>query len=146
MGERTAEQTGGGAAEGDDVPGAAPVAAPHDRRSEPRLRVTIDATVRRLGRSDEAETTSTVDVSHGGARLVAPTPLAIGDVVELGVRMSHGIELSLQGLVVQLSDLDGHHAHVAFDSLSATAAELLTELLREHAADQDDPGSRDDPG
>jgi hypothetical protein len=109
-----------------------------DRRQEPRFRVTLDASFRRLGRDDSEADTTTVDVSHGGARITAPAQVSIGDVIQLAIRMPHGIELTLQGLVVQLSDADGHHAHVAFDSLSAFAAELLTELLDEQASQQAD--------
>ncbi len=129
-----------------DTPGDASASAPPDRRREPRVRVELDATIRRLGHSDPESTTSTIDVSHGGARIAAPAPLAVGDVLELGVRMSHGIELTLQGLVVQISDAGGHHAHVAFDSLSTTAAELLTELLSEQSAEQAANGLDPTPG
>ena len=113
-----------------------------ERRQSPRFQVTLDATCRRLGRDVESDT-ATVDVSHGGARISAPAQVSIGDVIQLVVQMPHGIELTLQGLVVQLSDSDPQpHAHIAFDSLSAAAADLLTELLKEQAdqqaADADD--------
>ena len=132
------ETTGG--ASGAETHGA-PDHQSHDgqtveRRQAPRFRVTLDATCRRLGRDGEADT-ATVDVSHGGARIAAPAQVSVGDVIQLVVQMPHGIELTLQGLVVQLSDSDaGPHAHVAFDSLSAAAADLLTELLKEHAEQQ----------
>jgi hypothetical protein len=116
-----------------------------DRRRTPRLRVTLDARCTRLGRTDQPDETTTVDVSQGGARIAAPTQLSIGDVVQLVVDTSHGIELTLQGLVVQLShdgDDAGHHAHVAFDSLSAAAADLLTDLLAEQVERQ---AARDEP-
>lgn len=106
-----------------------------ERRQSPRFRVTLDASYRRLGHDDE-DRTRTVDVSHGGARIVAPSQMSVGDVLQLVVQMPHGIELTLQGLVVQISDTEGQHAHVAFDSLSAAAADLLTELLQEQAERQ----------
>jgi hypothetical protein len=108
-----------------------------ERRQAPRFRVTLDARWRRLGRGDDEVDSATVDVSHGGARISAPAQISIGDVIQLTVQMPHGIELTLQGLVVQLSDTDaGHQAHVAFDSLSSAAADLLTELLDEHSDQQ----------
>ena len=122
--------------ERDDSVGADPDAegAVVERRQAPRIKVTLDARCRRLGRPGEGDETTTVDVSHGGARITAPTQLNVGDVIQLAVQMPHGIELTLQGLVVQLSDgADRSHAHVAFDSLSTAAADLLTELLEEQA-------------
>jgi hypothetical protein len=113
-----------------------------ERRQAPRIQVTLDARCRRLGRPGEGEETTTVDVSHGGARIGAPAQINVGDVIQLAVQMPHGIELTLQGLVVQLSSTaDDHHAHVAFDSLSTAAADLLTEMLREHAEWQEAEGS-----
>jgi hypothetical protein len=105
-----------------------------ERREAPRIEVTLDARCRRLGRPGDGDETATVDVSHGGARIAAPAQLNVGDVIQLAVQMPHGIELTLQGLVVQLSGSGAeHHAHVAFDSLSTAAADLLTELLQEQA-------------
>lgn len=128
------ETTGG--ASGAEAQGAPDGGQTVERRQAPRFRVTLDATCRRLGRDDEADT-ATVDVSHGGARITAPAQVSVGDVIQLVVQMPHGIELTLQGLVVQLSGSDaGPHAHVAFDSLSAAAADLLTELLEEHTESQ----------
>ncbi len=107
---------------------------PIERRQTPRLRVTLDARLRRLGRSSDDGETTTIDVSQGGARVHAPAQIGVGDVVELTIGTPHGIEVALQGLVVSLSDDAGsHHAHVAFDSLSASAADLLTEMLKEQA-------------
>lgn len=104
-----------------------------DRRRTPRIVVSLDAQYRRLGRDASEVEATTVDVSHGGARITAPVEVSVGDVLQLTVAMPHGIELTLQGLVVQLSDAErSHHAHVAFDSLSTVAADLLTELLDEH--------------
>lgn len=102
-----------------------------ERRQSPRIRIALDAQYKRLGRAADPASTTTVDVSHGGARITAPTQLAVGDVLELTVSLPPGIELTLQGLVVQLSDDNDHrqHAHVAFDSLSTVAADLLTELI-----------------
>ncbi|MFP3905475.1 MAG: PilZ domain-containing protein [Acidimicrobiales bacterium] len=107
-----------------------------ERRQSPRFRVTLDASYRRLGHDDADDQTRTIDVSHGGARIAAPSTMSVGDVLQLVVQMPHGIELTLQGLVVQISDTEGQHAHVAFDSLSAAAADLLTELLQEQAERQ----------
>ncbi len=104
-----------------------------ERRQSPRIKVTLDAKYRRLGRDGDPSNATTVDVSHGGARVTAPSQVAIGDVLQLTVVMPQGIELTLQGLVVQLSeDEQRHHAHVAFDALSTAAADLLTELLDHH--------------
>ena len=101
-----------------------------ERRQSPRIKVSLDAECKRLGHESEARAAATVDVSHGGARITAAAHLAVGDVLELTVAVPHGIELTLQGLVVQLTDTnDQHHAHVAFDSLSTVAADLLTEML-----------------
>jgi hypothetical protein len=118
----------------DDSVGTDAAGAVVERRGAPRIKVTLDARCRRLGRPGEGDETTTVDVSHGGARITAPNQLGVGDVIQLAVQMPHGIELMLQGLVVQLSDdVDDAHAHVAFDSLSTAAADLLTELLDEQA-------------
>jgi hypothetical protein len=112
-----------------------------ERRGSPRLRVTLPATIHRLGHGDAPKTVNTIDVSHGGTRLVADQAIAVGDVLEISVEMPHGLELTLQGLVVQLTDAEGvRHAHLAFDSLSAAAADLLTDLLFE----QIDPQAADE--
>jgi hypothetical protein len=103
-----------------------------ERRRSPRLRATLPATLHRLGHGDDPKKVTTIDVSQGGARLVADQAICVGDVLQISVKMPHGLELTLQGLVVQLTDAEGaHHAHVAFDSLSAAAADLLTDLLNE---------------
>lgn len=112
--------------------GSAPPQVAVDRRQSPRIKVTLDAKYRRLGRDGDPASTATVDVSHGGARITAPSQVSVGDVLQLTVALPQGIELTLQGLVVQLSDADQQpHAHVAFDSLSTAAADLLTEILDE---------------
>lgn len=104
-----------------------------ERRQSPRIKIALDAQCRRLGRDEQPVATTTIDVSHGGARITAPREVSVGDVVELTVAMPHSLELTLQGLVVHLSDQIPHHeqrhAHLAFDSLSAAAADLLTEAL-----------------
>ena len=129
-GHQTDEQSNNQAS--DPSGGAAPQVEA-DRRQSPRIKVTLDATYKRLGRDADPASAATVDVSHGGARITAPRQVAVGDVIQLTVAMPHGIELTLQGLVVQLSNSDAsHHAHVAFDSLSTAAADLLTEILDEH--------------
>lgn len=106
-----------------------------ERRQAPRTAATLEARCRRLGRPSDEAVTTTVDISSGGVRLRAPAQLSVGDVVELEIQAPHGIEVALQGLVVQLTG-EGRerHAHVAFDSLSASAADLLTELLEVEAA------------
>jgi hypothetical protein len=105
-----------------------------ERRRSPRIAANLDAQYRRLGRDTTTAEVATVDVSHGGVRITASTQMAVGDVLQLVVEMPQGIELTLQGLVVQLTSSDNqHHAHVAFDSLSTAAADLLTELLDERA-------------
>ena len=117
-----------------------------ERRRSPRIAARLDAQYRRLGRDTNPAEAATVDVSHGGVRLTASTQMAVGDVIQLVVEMPQGIELTLQGLVVQLTSSDNqHHAHVAFDTLSTAAADLLTELLDEHAEQAEHDAAADLP-
>lgn len=135
MDEREQAERGAGSSEPDVDSEASAV----ERRRDARYPVTLEATCQRMGHHGATVDTATVDLSHRGARIVAPAGTAVGDVVQVTVPMPDGIELTLQGLVVQISHTAGHHAHLAFDSQSITAAGLLLALVLGPGLDADGP-------
>ena len=70
-----------------------------ERRRHPRTEVELSVTVEKIGGRSVSGAGSTIDLSEGGARLLGPAALAVGDVVLVTLT---GADLSVeqQGLVV----------------------------------------------
>jgi c-di-GMP-binding flagellar brake protein YcgR len=109
---------------------------PVQRRRERRVPVRFAVHCRRLGRGGFDEVVQTVDLSTGGAGIVAGAALVVGDVVMLTVEAGNGDEVSCKGLVVATSPSPRYrrqrHAHIAFSTLSDTTRERLTRIIDLH--------------
>lgn len=101
-----------------------------ERRRHRRLPVRTTVRCRRLGPGGYDEEVRSLDLSAGGALLVADDRLAAGDVLELDLEIG-GIAVSLRGLVVHTrpAEGDGRYVHVAFTGLSGERPESLARLL-----------------
>lgn len=95
---------------------------------------------RRLGRGGFDEIVESLDLSPGGALLLADRRLGVGDVLRLEFVVDD-LTLAVQGMVVGVRDapFKGMHArfvHVAFTSLNAERLDALARVL--DAWDTDD--------
>ena len=70
-----------------------------DRRQHDRTEVALDATVERVAGRPLAGPASTIDVSEGGARLLGPVALTVGDVVRVSIRRGD-LTVERQALIV----------------------------------------------
>lgn len=70
-----------------------------ERRRHPRTEVELSVTVEKIGGRAISGAGSTIDISEGGARLVGPAALVVGDVVRVTLTGSD-VSVEQQGLVV----------------------------------------------
>ena len=78
-----------------------------ERRSHPRQEVRTAVRCRRLGRSGFDEAVESLDLSPGGALLLADRRLGVGDVLRLEFHVddsSDDISVAVQGMVVGVRD------------------------------------------
>jgi hypothetical protein len=100
-----------------------------DRRRHERVPVALDATLTRVGGRGYVEPVQTVDLSEGGAGILATETFNVGDVVVLSVG-SQGMSVDYQGLVVgRRGQDDGQLLNLAFKTLPAEAVKALERLL-----------------
>lgn len=108
--------------------------AVEERRRHRRLAVRTNLRCRRLGRGGYDEVVGSIDISLGGALLMADDRVDVGDVVALEFPVVN-LTLGLRGLVVSVRPTvgsDGPHAryvHVAFTGLSPERLDSLCHLI-----------------
>lgn len=107
------------------------------RRQHRRTPVAMSLECRRLADSDRSRfDVTTVDLSEGGVRLVAPPGLVVGDVVMLTV-VEHADTVAYRGLVVDVRpdpDEGPSEVRVAFSGFNAAMESALGKLLGRAAA------------
>ena len=101
-----------------------------ERRQYERVDVALPATVERLGNRPVAISASTVDLSKGGACLVAPDRFAVGDVLRMSIG-SGELAVEHQGLVVGHQPRGGDTAilNVAFKTPNEQDLAKLQQLI-----------------
>ena len=104
-----------------------------ERRRHTRVPVEARMHCRRLGLRGFDEDVTAVDLSVGGAHLIADRRLGVGDVVVLDVDVDD-LALSVRGLVVSVRAVSGgvgeaRHVHVAFTGLSPERLTALGDLV-----------------
>jgi hypothetical protein len=108
--------------------------AVEERRRHRRVAVNTSLRCRRLGRGGYDEVVSSVDVSLGGALVLADDRVDVGDVVVLDLPLDD-LTIGLRGLVVTVRPavgVDGPRArfvHVAFTGLSPERLDVLCRYL-----------------
>ena len=110
-----------------------------ERRQHERVPVELQATLTRVGGRGYSQDVRTVDLSEGGAGIVAPDGFNVGDVVILTVG-SVDVEIGYQGLVVGRREdaptEDGQVLNIAFKTMRDEMLRSLQALLARHGAPQ----------
>lgn len=90
----------------------------------------LAATLTRVGGRAQVETVDTVDISEGGAGVVAPNRFNVGDVVVLSVE-SGGVSVEHQGLVVgsRPAGRSRRTVNIAFKTMSDQTLRALRQLV-----------------
>jgi hypothetical protein len=101
-----------------------------ERRQHDRSAVELAATIERISGRPLSGPATTVDLSLGGARVVAPGGFGVGDVVRLALT-SGDLSIEHQALVVGRQDESRSSVtlNLAFKSLDDRSAEVLRRVL-----------------
>ncbi|HVM10480.1 MAG TPA: PilZ domain-containing protein [Acidimicrobiales bacterium] len=101
-----------------------------ERRQHDRTAVELAATIERISGRPLTGSATTVDLSLGGARLVAPAGFGVGDVVKVALA-SGDVSIEHQALVVGRQEATRSTAtlNLAFKSLDDRSAEVLRRVL-----------------
>jgi hypothetical protein len=108
-----------------------------DRRRHPRVPVRLTATLARIGTLAHVEEVDTVDLSEGGAGIMASDRFQVGDVVVLTVG-SEDVDIGYQGLVVGRHPADEETGrgrqllNIAFKTMRDDTLRSLQRLLQTH--------------
>lgn len=113
----------------------------HERRAHPRVDASFSIHLRRLGtgsRPQPSDVVRVVDLSLGGARVVAPSWVHVGDVVQIVVD-----DLGLRGLVVGVtanrSGQGLRNAHIAFTNMSDPTLAAVSQIVELHTVPRTEP-------
>lgn len=100
-----------------------------ERRRAPRLGIPVTVTVRS---PENATVGETADLSTGGAALVDPSGLSMGETVELAFDLD-GQSVQVTATVVWLGEIPGHgmRCGVAFDRFEGDGRQILSDFLRD---------------
>jgi hypothetical protein len=102
-----------------------------ERRSHPRAKVVLDAEIAPvLGAAPMPATV--LDVGAGGVRVRVPEPLAVGDVVQLGIFLPECEPVRLSARVIRVQ---GDTAVFGYELFWSGSVERLVEVAFQHAAD-----------
>lgn len=105
-----------------------------DRRRHRRHPIALTLECRRAGGRSHDEQVRTVDLSEGGAGIIASDRFGVGDVIDLRLGAG-GSVTDYRGLIVgsHPADVPGKVVHnVAFKTLDDERVRLLRQLVREH--------------
>jgi hypothetical protein len=106
-----------------------------DRRRHTRHPITLTTTCRRAGGRAHDEQVQTIDLSEGGAGILASDRFGVGDVIDLTLAVE-GRDFDYRGLIVgsRPTDVPGKVVHnVAFRTLDELRVQPLRRLLQAYA-------------
>lgn len=100
----------------------------NNRREHPRVEVTAHAVI--LARHNEGVTFTIESISVGGARLVGPLTLEVGERVLVLFEVA-GTPIDVEGEVVRAErqDMMNDRVAIAFKNVSETARSLIHQLV-----------------